>query len=166
MSAPEPSSARAVAELAAALSFAFAGLLAGGWWLTMALSLPPFLPRPFSVLGWVLMAGAVGSLAYCAHFLSVRGRGTPYPRRPPKSLVTGGPYARVRNPILLSWGAVLFGLGVSLLLPGLIVLLVPAAVAIHVYVVYHEEPILVRRFRAEFEDYRNRVPRWIPRLRT
>ena len=165
VSATEATAARAAGEFAVLLSLAFAGLLAAGWALTVAFSVPPLLPPPLHLLGWVLVVGAVGSLARSAYVLSVRGRGTPYPRRPPKSLVITGPFARVRNPILLSWGALLFGLGVSLPLPGLMVLLVPAAVAIHGYVVYHEEPILARRFGADFEAYRRRVPRWIPRLR-
>jgi len=164
--APLPSAARAAAEFGALLSLAFAGLIAAGWWLTIAFPLSPRLPPPLHLFGWGLVAGGGVSLAYCASFLSAVGRGTPYPRRPPKSLVTGGPYARVRNPILLSWAAMLLGLGIALPLPGLIVLLVPAAAAIHAYVVYHEEPILARRFGADFEEYRQRIPRWIPRLRT
>ena len=161
----EPSPLRAVAELSTILSVAFGAMIAGGWWLTTALSLPSGLPPPFGLLGWAVAAGAVASLTHSIRVLSVRGRGTPYPRRPPTALVTEGPYARVRNPIILSWGALLFGLALALGLSGLIVLLVPAAVVVHVYVVIHEEPILARRFGPQFEDYRRRVPRWIPRLR-
>ncbi len=162
----QPSPARAAAEAAILIPFAFGGIIAIGWSLTQWLALPSILRSPFEVLGWPIVAAGAVSLARAGQVLSAHGRGTPYPRRPPRSLVTTGPYARVRNPIFLAWGTVLFGLGIGLQLPGLVLLLVPAAVAIHVYIVYHEEPILARRFGAEFEAYRRRVPRWIPRLRT
>ena len=29
----------------------------------------------------------------------------------------------------------------------------------------HEEPVLLRRFGADYEEYRRSVPAWIPRLR-
>ncbi len=161
----EPSRLRAITELSVALVVAFGGLIGGGLWLTASLSLPRLPPPPFDVVGWFLTAASLASLAYCAWFLSLQGRGTPYPRRPPTLLVTKGPYAHVRNPIILSWGGLLLGLALAFRLPGLLLLLVAAFAFVHAYIAYHEEPILVRRFGAAFEAYRRRVPRWIPRWR-
>ena len=165
MQSREPSAARATSEAAILLSLVFGGMVVSGWSLTLQFALPPLLPSPFDLLGWVVMTAAAASLAYSGRILSARGRGTPYPRRPPRSLVTTGPYARVRNPILLSWAAILVGLAFALRISELLILLVPTALIVHLYVVVREEPLLVRRFGAAFEDYRRRVPRWIPRLR-
>ena len=34
----------------------------------------------------------------------------------------------------------------------------------HLFVLLYEEPTLERRFGASYDDYRRRVPRWIPRF--
>jgi len=39
------------------------------------------------------------------------------------------------------------------------------ALGFHVLVVAYEEPRLVKRFGTAYQDYRNDVPRWIPRIR-
>ena len=59
----------------------------------------------------------------------------------------------------------MIGIGVVLNWTGLFVLMAPAFVIVHVYLVFHEEPLLRMRFLAEYDAYRLRVPRWIPRLR-
>jgi protein-S-isoprenylcysteine O-methyltransferase Ste14 len=35
----------------------------------------------------------------------------------------------------------------------------------HVFVVLYEEPTLRREFGVSYEEYRRKVPRWIPRVR-
>ena len=93
------------------------------------------------------------------------GRGTLAPWDPTTRLIVRGPYRYVRNPMIsgvlfvLLGEAVLFGSFALLLWFGL-VLLVNA-----VYMPLVEEPGLQRRFGEEYERYRDRVPRWIPRLR-
>jgi protein-S-isoprenylcysteine O-methyltransferase Ste14 len=37
--------------------------------------------------------------------------------------------------------------------------------ATNVFVLFYEEPVLRRKFGAEYEDYCRRVPRWLPRLK-
>ncbi len=156
---------RAIAEASALLSLAFIGTIAGGFLLTEVLRLLPLFPPPWNLLGLAPAGVGAGSLAYCGRFLSRRGRGTPYPRRPPRELVTTGPFRRVRNPIIISWGALLVGIAVAMNWTGLLLLLIPAAVIVHGYIVYREEPVLRRRFGPEYAVYRSRVPRWVPRLR-
>lgn len=80
------------------------------------------------------------------------------------TLVTDGPFRYVRNPIYLAGITLL--LGVSLLyFPwravdlGLPLLLL---VYFHVAVVRIEEPELRRRFSSKYEEYCERVPRWLP----
>jgi protein-S-isoprenylcysteine O-methyltransferase Ste14 len=39
-----------------------------------------------------------------------------------------------------------------------------AFAAVNVFIVFYEEPQLARRFGADYEAYRARVHRWIPRF--
>jgi protein-S-isoprenylcysteine O-methyltransferase Ste14 len=162
----EPSVMRAIAEASILISLAFLVTILGGYALTVWLRLPPLLPSPWNLVGLPLGIAGGASLVYCGAFLSRHGRGTPYPRLPPKRLVTTGPFAHVRNPIIVSWGVLLVGIGLTLTLAGIFLLLVPAFFGIHAYLVYREEPVLRTRFPAEYGAYKSRVPRWIPRIRT
>ncbi len=158
------STRRAFAEAGVVLSSLFVGVTMAGFLATEILRLPPMLPPPWNLVGVPVAGVGAAALVSAASILSRRGRGTPYPRRPPRELVTTGPFARVRNPLILAWGATVLGIGIAMNWTGLLVLLLPVAIVIHLYVVHHEEPILARRFGAEYEAYRARVPRWIPRL--
>jgi protein-S-isoprenylcysteine O-methyltransferase Ste14 len=35
----------------------------------------------------------------------------------------------------------------------------------NLFVLFYEEPVLRRKFGAEYDDYCRRVPRWLPRLK-
>src|SRR3989454_7696197 len=161
----EPSVVRAIAEASILILFAFLGTILGGYALPLWLRLPPVLPPPWNLVGLPMGIAGGASLVHCGAFLSRHGRGTPYPRLPPKRLVTTGPFARVRNPIISSWGVMMIGFALAMGWTGLLLLMIPGFLGIHVYVRYHEEPILQSRFGVEYEEYRSRVPRWIPRLR-
>src|SRR2546426_7698178 len=161
----EPSVVRAIAEASILILFAFLGTILGGYALPLWLRLPPVLPPPWNLVGLPMGIAGGASLVHCGAFLSRHGRGTPYPRLPPKRLVTTGPFARVRNPIIVSWGVLMIGIGVVLNWTGLFLLMALAFVIVHVYLVFHEEPLLRMRFPVEYDAYRLRVPRWIPRLR-
>jgi protein-S-isoprenylcysteine O-methyltransferase Ste14 len=162
----EVSAIRAIAEASVVISFAFVGTILAGFLMTVLLGLAALIPAPWNLVGLALAIGGGASLVYCGRFLSRQGRGTPYPRRPPKRLVTTGPFARVRNPIIASWGALMIGLGIWSNWTGLLLLTILAFPLIQAYLVYREEPVLLRRFGAEYEAYRSRVPRWVPRLRS
>lgn len=93
------------------------------------------------------------------------GRGTPAPIDPPKELVAVGFYRYVRNPMYVGIMAMNIG---HFLWFGYWNLLVYAAIvflAFHTFVTYYEEPTLKRKFGASYENYLNKVPRWIPRLK-
>lgn len=95
----------------------------------------------------------------------VQGRGTPAPVDPPKELVATGFYRYVRNPMYVG---VLLILIAHFLWFNFIWLIVYAAVAfliVHLFVTLYEEPTLRRKFGAAYEEYFQRVPRWIPRCR-
>lgn len=79
-------------------------------------------------------------------------------------LVTGGPYAYVRNPIYLA--SIILGLGMVGLLgdPWMLALYVGVFVFLYSAIVPAEEAFLRRTFGAAFKAYCNAVPRILPRL--
>ncbi|MFI6540188.1 methyltransferase family protein [Nonomuraea sp. NPDC050547] len=91
------------------------------------------------------------------------GGGTPFPYDPPRRLVTGGPYAYVRNPmqVAMTAGYVLLAvLDVRFLAAAAISLAYGAGLA-----AWHEGEQLTRRFGADWAAYRAAVRAWLPRRR-
>jgi protein-S-isoprenylcysteine O-methyltransferase Ste14 len=133
---------------------------------------PGWLVWGFGVdLGWWSVPGAIllaAGLAFFGWTLSVfirQGRGTLAPWDPTQSFVIDGPYGYVRNPMITA---------VLTILAGEATLLGSAAIAIWlgvffamnaVYFPLSEERGLRRRFGAEYDRYRENVPRWLPRVR-
>lgn len=141
-------------------------VIAGGLVTDRVLGLGELLPGsiglvtgiPFLVLGLLLCGWCV------ARFW--RAHGTPVPMHPPDELVTSGPYAWVRNPMVSGVFGALFGLGLLLHSVGVTLIWTPAYVLVHwIELKRVEEPELARRFGASYMDYRERVPMFIPRLR-
>jgi protein-S-isoprenylcysteine O-methyltransferase Ste14 len=94
-----------------------------------------------------------------------QGRGTPAPIDPPKELVAVGFYRYVRNPMYVGILAMIIGYFLwfgywNLLIYAMIVFL-----AFNTFVIFYEEPTLKRKFGGAYEEYRKRVPRWIPRFK-
>jgi protein-S-isoprenylcysteine O-methyltransferase Ste14 len=92
------------------------------------------------------------------------GEGTLAPWDPPRKLVVEGPYRRWRHPMISGVALILAGETIALwTLPTTIWL--AAFVAVNaVYLPLVEEPRLVRRFGADYEEYRRQVPRFLPRV--
>lgn len=117
-----------------------------------------YLALPFWFIGWTVML-------WCFWVFTVIGKGTPAPIAPPGELVAVGPYRFVRNPM--------YAAGVTALLgwipwsPSLPLIAAPFlfVAAAHLFVIFYEETILKKKFGAAYEEYLNRVPRWLPRLR-
>lgn len=96
------------------------------------------------------------------HF-AVEGLGTPAPFAPPKHLVVGGLYRYVRNPMYVAIAAAVAGQGLLLGQPVLYAALAVGAIPVVAFVRLYEEPVLARKFGADYEEYRRNVPRWLPR---
>lgn len=128
-------------------------------------------PRPVSLGGvWGKTAGVtllISGLAlwsWCLDVLSRKGKGTPFPLDAPRFLVTSGPFALMRNPLIGGELLVIWGEAMYFAKAGIFLYAALATAAAHLVVVYGEEPDLKRRFGREYEDYCRRVPRWFPRL--
>lgn len=92
------------------------------------------------------------------------GKGSPAPWDPINKLITNGPYAYVRNPMLL--GVFLFLGGECLLfqsLPLTYYLLTFIGINL-IYFPLIEEKGLHKRYGSEYLEYQRNVPRFFPRL--
>ncbi len=131
--------------------------------LNASLGWPTWKTTAGQVGGWALIAAGAGLAVYCSGLFRRLGGGTPVPIEPPTRLVVAGLYRYTRNPMYVADLAILIGIfGVR----GEAALLLYAGVFsafIQLWLVLHEEPVLVKRFGADYEDYRGRLPRWLGR---
>ncbi|MDG5819099.1 isoprenylcysteine carboxylmethyltransferase family protein [Natronococcus sp. A-GB7] len=124
------------------------------------------LPIPSSVARAAGLGSLLAGIALYAHTawrFSDEGGGTPSPADEPPELVTGGVYRYVRNPMYV---AVLLCIGGQALLYRSVLVAWWAAgcwLGFHNRVLEYEEPHLAAKHGAEYDEYRRRVPRWIPR---
>jgi protein-S-isoprenylcysteine O-methyltransferase Ste14 len=120
----------------------------------------PFLSLIISVL--LLAAGFLLWLWSFVHFIRVKG--TPVPFNPPPKLVATGPYAHVRNPMLIGVFVTLFGLGFLLRSISVAFILTPLFVLLNAWELKAiEEPELEKRLGEEYIEYKKKVPMFIPR---
>ena len=98
-----------------------------------------------------------------SHFF--KAKGTPVPVNPPPRLVTSGPYAYCRNPMLAGVFALLFGLGVLLESVSLVFIFTPLFILLNVWELKAiEEPELAKRLGREYVAYRERTPMFLPKI--
>ncbi len=122
--------------------------------------------RGASVLGWPLIAaGVVLYVATAFWGFALRGKGTPAPIDPPKTLVVEGPYRVVRNPMYWAVTFVMLGEALAFRSAALAELAMAFFAGTMLFVLLYEEPALRRKFGAEYEAYCRQVPRWLPRFR-
>ena len=122
-------------------------------------------PRPLSIiLALPIFSFALFFIGWSVlNFL--RAKGTPVPSNPPPQLVTTGPYAYVRNPMLTGVFALLFGFGVLLGSASLLVIFTPLFIFINVWELKAiEEPELLKRLGQDYLEYRKRTPMFFPGL--
>ena len=131
-----------------------------------------FVVRPRAIFGAHQALGTAGSIALIALGLGLRawaggcaGAHTRLATIAAPRLVTGGPFAYVRNPIYLA--SVILGLGMVALVgdPWLLALYAGVFVLLYTAIVPAEEKFLREKFGAAYERYCAQVPRAIPRLR-
>jgi protein-S-isoprenylcysteine O-methyltransferase Ste14 len=120
-------------------------------------SLSLFLASLFFLVAFILIGWSVLTF--------FRAKGTPVPLNPPPQLVTTGPYAYVRNPMLSGVFALLFGIGVLLGSFSLLVIFTPLFILVNVWELKAiEEPELIKRLGQDYIEYRNRTPMFFPIL--
>jgi protein-S-isoprenylcysteine O-methyltransferase Ste14 len=118
-----------------------------------------------TVIGALLIAIGLALVAWTVRLFVGVGRGTLAPWDPTSTLVVRGPYRYVRNPMITGVATILAGEALLFRSWGIVVELAIFVVVNALYFPLVEEPGLRRRFGAEYEEYRARVPRWLPRVR-
>jgi protein-S-isoprenylcysteine O-methyltransferase Ste14 len=121
------------------------------WWL------------PARIAGVVLIVAGAAALIHAFARFVLDGLGTPAPVAPTETLVVGGLYRYVRNPMYLAVAATIVGQALLLGQPLLLPYATGFLAVVYAFVRLYEEPVLSRRFGEQFESYRRSVPGWIPR---
>ena len=134
------------------------------WWLT-GWHVRNVWPVAVRVVGAALIAaGAVVLVQAFVRFVR-EGLGTPAPVAPTETLVVGGLYRHVRNPMYLAVLATILGQALLLGQPVLFAYAFIVWLAFASFVHFYEEPHLTERFGESYRAYRAAVPRWVPRVR-
>ena len=121
--------------------------------------------RLTDLLALLLMGLGAALLAACIVEFARRGRGTLSPIDPPRTLVVGGLYRYVRNPMYVAVTTIVAGEALLTRSAPLAAYLVGWFAVANLFVLGYEEPALRRQFGAPYDDYARRVGRWMPRWR-
>ena len=137
---------------------------------TVGLYVPLLLTRGLAppASGARLLALPLFAVALSVYLWSVwnfgsRGKATPLPIDAPKRLVVEGPYLHTRNPMYLALMSALLGWLLAYQSLGLLLYTIGVGSAFASFVIWYEEPHLRRQFGEQYDQYRARVPRWLPR---
>ena len=82
-----------------------------------------------------------------------------------KKLVIIGPYKYIRNPMISAVLLVLLG---EAMITGSVILCIWFVIFLIIniiYIIYSEEPELIKRFRNDYIKYKNAVPMFVPKLK-
>ena len=119
---------------------------------------------PADLVGVLLVLGGLAAVVACfARFVS-EGRGTPAPVAPTETLVVGGLYRYVRNPMYVAVASMIGGQALLFRSESTGLWLLVFLAAVVTFVKGYEEPQLGRQFGEAYEKYRSEVPGWWPRF--
>lgn len=156
-----------MAALGSSIFFLLApGMVAGvvPWWITRwRMRGEAMAWLPLRAIGVVLLVVSVPVLVRAFWQFAVEGLGTPAPVAPTKTLVVGGLYRYVRNPMYLAVLGAIVGQALLLAQTGLLGYALVILAAFASFVRWYEEPTLSRQFGADYDAYRRAVPAWWPR---
>ena len=116
------------------------------------------------VLGVATIVLGLAAAVACFSRFVTEGSGTPAPVAPTESLVVGGLYRHVRNPMYLAVGAMIAGQALLFRSTGVWGWLLVFMLVVWAFVRGYEEPALTEQFGPSYQRYREAVPGWWPRL--
>lgn len=120
-----------------------------------------FFPFVQTLLGLVLFVLGAAIYLWCAWDFAMKGLGTPAPIDAPKRLVVGRLYRYSRNPMYVGVATTIAGQAIYYGSMAIVICLGIVVAMFTLFVRLYEEPVLRRRFGAQYEEYCRRVPRWI-----
>jgi len=137
----------------------------GAYFTDRWLNLPKVVYMPWNLIfGLILLAPGVLFITW-TYIQFFRARGTPVPINPPQKLITTGLYAHSRNPMLQGIFLVFFGVGVMTGSISLTFFFSPLFVLFFYFQVTKvEEKEMELKFGQAYIEYKQRVPRFFPRL--
>lgn len=141
-------------------------LIFAAFFLDRSLGFQKFISLPLSAAVSLpfMLIGAFLGLWSAGKFLMTKG--TPVPINPPPKLVTDGPYAYSRNPMLTGLFIFIAGIGILFGSITLTFIMTPLFMVFAILEFKNiEEPELIKRFGKEYEEYRKRTPIIIPKFR-
>jgi protein-S-isoprenylcysteine O-methyltransferase Ste14 len=128
-------------------------------------SLHPPLNWAVFLTGVILILAGLTLVVKTISLFATIGRGTLAPWAPPERLVARGIYRHVRNPMITGVLCVLCGEALVLGSVPLLLLFSVFLIINLIYIPLLEEPGLEKRFGSQYRLYKEKVPRWIPRLK-
>jgi len=154
---------RAVLVVAFPLLFIALFVIAPGWWASRRFDIPMELGASKRLAIGGAFVGLGGALYLWTIVLFARARGTQVPVAPTQELVTGGPYAVSRNPMVTS--AILMVVGAGVLAGSWSYVLAGLVIPLHylLYIKLFEEVELEARFGDDYVAYRASTPFIVPR---
>ena len=141
-------------------------LILGSFFLDRFFGFEEFISKPLEItISMPLLISGSCLWLWCAGKF-FKAKGTPVPINPPPKLVTDGPYAYSRNPMMTGLFMVMAGIGVLFGSVTLTFLITPLFVFMSILEFkYIEEPELVKRFGKNYTDYKEKTPIIIPWIR-
>ncbi len=112
-------------------------------------------PRVGNILGLVIAAIGIGMVIWsvvAAGHVDIES---------PQKLVTSGPYARSRNPMMLAWTLIYVGIALVANSVWILALLALVILVTHFVDIPKEERFLENQFGDQYVEYRHRVRRYL-----
>ncbi len=132
-------------------------------WLDQFFSLTLFISSPVKFTLAILLLLVASTLIGWSILSFIRARGTPVPVNPPKKLVVTGLYIHLRNPMVLGYIVLLYGIGVLLSSFSLILISAPLFSLLNfLYLKTIEEKEMEKKFGQQYLEYKRNVPMFIP----
>lgn len=129
-----------------------------GWGFTLPLNLLPY------AIGLLFITFGLGLMIQTISLFMTVGLGTLAPWDATQKLVVRGIYQYVRNPMITGVFCVLVGEAALLGSVSVFAWSIIFAAINMIYIPLSEEPGLAKRFGQDYAQYKQNVPRWIPRL--
>jgi len=129
------------------------------------LDFPYFVSEPWNILLSVLFLWAGLFLVLWSLLVFLKANGASLASSPPSALITDGPYAYSRNPMLTGVFFLSFGFGIISKSVFLTFVFTPAFILFMIFVLRRiEEPELSKRFGEAYLKYKAEVPMLLPKI--
>ena len=122
--------------------------------------------RGVETVGIIFLWSGAALAIYCTILLFLFAKGTPVVTLAPKKILAHNIYAYIRNPMMWSLLIVILGEALTFGQWILFIWLIALFRISCLIVVNYEEPQLERRFGEDWKKYCQKVPRWLPRVRS